>query len=122
MAYSARSVSFPVAEGFSVTVTEIDAGSSSEAAVRVPVRGTIVRARSRIVSGTGTRTSLQIGRAPGWAPGGFDEVYSPGTLETDAIPYYAPNGVLYVRNNVDVGNNNEIRTEILIRAEGLVGG
>lgn len=123
MAYSARVQTFPVADGFVITVHEIDAASASEAGpIPVPVRGTIVRVRSQLVSGTGTRVAPSIGRAKNWSAGDFNEV-RPGTdHELDAVPYFAPDGVLYLRSGVDTGADNEIRTEILIRAIGLAGG
>lgn len=120
---AARVQTIPVADGFAVLVTETNAGSSDEVGpINVPRRGTIVRVRSVLVSGSGTSISTEIGRAAGWASGDIDEVRPAGENEFDACPYFAPDDVIYLRSNVDAGADNMIRTEILIRAIGLAGG
>jgi len=111
----------------SIVVVETDAAAASETPkIKVPKAGRIRRVTGRVDTGvsTGTTIDTRIGRAPGWTANTEEEIAGdnsslPAASFSDIteVPYYSPDGAMYLRSTVDAGTDNRIIHEIEVIQE-----
>lgn len=108
---------------FIVTITETGASSSDEASFEVPTVGRILRQTSKLTSGSGSTVDPIVGIVT--VPADVNLLYSNGTAASsvnnepntgEGTPYYAPEGCLFHRSQVDSASDNAITTVYLIHA------
>jgi hypothetical protein len=103
-----------------VEYTETDVAAASEASVSgLPTHGRIVSYKATLTAGTGTSIAPEGGNAAGWTDSTQAEVMSGPTAaahvhETQVIPYYSSDGILYFRATPDSATDNAVATEIMI--------